>query len=149
MNQNEFNVGVLALVDQIATTLSLSAHMPTRINVRKHVREMLKDMPGAQWSSEPKPELPALELGTAVHSVLEAMGTTHKPFAGIIEKWYRNGDRISGRCAWYFDPIKSQYNGIVAGQSMHTSSVFAIKDNGSFSICETRNSIYVLLDEVK
>lgn len=166
MNQNEFNVGVLALVDQIATTLSLSAHMPTRIHVRKNVREMLKDMPAEcpmDPAACPRERLSispvhagagrsggsALELGTAMHTALEEAATTSKPFMGVISKWYWAGNHITGMCDYYSDKEKSQYNGIVAGRTMHTSYVHGIKHFGSFSICETANSVYVLLDEVK
>lgn len=72
-----------------------------------------------------------------------------KPFKGVIKNWHRDGDVIVGECEYHpnavpLSPDAVLHNGIVAGCRMHTSRVEKIEDRGGFSICETKNSFYVL-----
>ena len=68
---------------------------------------------------------------------------TIKPFKGVfapgwvIERWEKN-KMIAGKCLFHVDEFTNHY--------IHTSRVVKIKNKGSYSIAETRNSIYVLIN---
>ena len=75
-----------------------------------------------------------------------------KPFKGVISDWYRDGKVILGRCLWHremFDQVTAQaimQDAPVRYQEIHTSAVEKVSDRGTFAICETRNSYYVLIN---
>lgn len=76
---------------------------------------------------------------------------TEKPFKGVIRQWYRDGDVICGICEYHKDSEALSAsamlrNAVVPDYGVHTSRVENIEDRGSFSICETKNSIYILID---
>jgi hypothetical protein len=73
-----------------------------------------------------------------------------KPFKGVIREWYRDGDVICGICEYHPDAevLTARAvigDGIVQGYPMHTSRVIGVEQRGSFAICETKNSFYVLI----
>lgn len=78
-----------------------------------------------------------------------------KTLKGIISDWRQEDQMIFGKCVWHADAvpveraIMSPGNPIATGHGMHTSEVVAIKDGPSdqFSIAETRNSFYILLNK--
>lgn len=74
-----------------------------------------------------------------------------KPFKGVISGWHRDGDVICGRCEYHADaePLSAGAiltNGVVKDYGISTSRVEKIEERGSFAICETKNSFYVLVD---
>ena len=65
-----------------------------------------------------------------------------KKFCGIITGWRQEGEVIRGTCETHLDEDRT---GIQQGDYMHTSAVEKITDFGTFKLCETRNSFYVLI----
>jgi hypothetical protein len=76
--------------------------------------------------------------------------TAVKEFKGIISNWTRDGDVVVGTCDYHvnavpFSPEALLSDQLIEEQPMHTSRVERIEDRGAFSICETKNSFYVLV----
>lgn len=75
-----------------------------------------------------------------------------KPFKGVLRDWYRDGGVVIGSCAYHqdmrdgLDTDALLNDRIVRDLPMHTSEVLSIDDRGTYSICETRNSVYVLIE---
>jgi hypothetical protein len=74
-----------------------------------------------------------------------------KPFRGVIKNWYRDGDVVVGDCEYHRDqePLSAAAilnNGIVQNHGMHTSRVMIMHEFGAFTLCETKNSYYVLTE---
>jgi hypothetical protein len=67
-----------------------------------------------------------------------------KPFKGVISRWQKVGNRVAGMCEQHVDAPCIR-TGIAVGYEIITSAIVKIEDRGSFAICETRNSIYVLV----
>ena len=74
-----------------------------------------------------------------------------KPFKGVISEWYRDGDVICGRCEYHTDMQERVttdavlHDLIVRGCDMHTSQIERLDHRGTFVLCETKNSYYVLV----
>lgn len=75
-----------------------------------------------------------------------------KPFKGVISNWHRDGNVIVGRCQ-YHPEMQNEItlhavmnDAIVRDQEMHTGRIGKIEDRGSFQICETKNSFYILIE---
>lgn len=74
-----------------------------------------------------------------------------KEFKGVISGWHRDGDVIVGKCAYHRDAVEMSamavvHNMVVQGHPMHTSKVHHFIDHGTFALCETKNSFYVLIE---
>lgn len=76
-----------------------------------------------------------------------------KPFKGVISNWWREdlGDCeiVNGICEWHRDQeafaLHTPRDPIAQHLEMHTSRVVKIDNRGAYAICETKNSIYVLV----
>lgn len=66
-----------------------------------------------------------------------------KPFKGVISGWCMIDNRVHGTCVFHTD----YDNGIERGQRMITSPVHAILNHFGATVCETKNSFYVLIKE--
>lgn len=68
----------------------------------------------------------------------------NKPLKGVISKWHLVDNRVSGTCSVYVGDTSQ--NGITVGQIITTSAVVSIMKIHGATICETRNSRYILVD---
>lgn len=66
-----------------------------------------------------------------------------KPFKGVISGWYLIDGRVHGTCVFHMD----YNNGIERGRRMTTSLVHTILNQFGATVCETKNSFYVLIKE--
>jgi hypothetical protein len=76
---------------------------------------------------------------------------TMKPFKGVIRDWRYVEGHILGTCAYHTEAVPLDMDAmlndrIVEGHEMHTSPVVTLENRDGYAICETKNSIYVLVD---
>lgn len=77
-----------------------------------------------------------------------------KPFKGVIRDWSCIEGVVRGICVWHADSVPMSahaalFDEIVAGERMRTSKVVNILDFDTFSILQTKNSYYVLIEPRK
>lgn len=77
-----------------------------------------------------------------------------KPFKGVISRWCDVGGRIVGEASYHVDAVgvrealfSPDPGKIAEDYEMMTSEIVKMEKRSKFTICETRNSIYVLLGD--
>lgn len=76
-----------------------------------------------------------------------------KPMKGVIKDWWWAEDRVRGVAAFHLDSVPIQAalatpeSPIVEGLEMVTSAVESMDKKDGFTVCETANSLYILLGD--
>lgn len=78
-----------------------------------------------------------------------------KPFKGIISTWQINSAGcVTGICVFHTEmeekltPQAFLNDRIVKAEKIHTSRIMSLENRGTFHLLETKNSWYVLVNQI-